>query len=64
MSNVQDYVAGRVFNQADACELLGGISRTTLYRLIQADLIRPVRIGRRLMIPGHEIERLAADGTE
>jgi excisionase family DNA binding protein len=63
MSIARAGLVDRVFNQADARQLLGGISRSTLYRLIQAGHIRPVKIGRRLMIPASEIERLAVEGT-
>lgn len=64
MSNIHAYVGSRAFSQTQARELLGAISRSTLYRLIQTDKIRPVKIGGRLVIPVAEIERLVCDGTQ
>jgi excisionase family DNA binding protein len=64
MPTAHDYATPRAYNQSDARELLGGISRTTLYRLISGGKIRAVKIGRRLMIPSDEIERVVSEGTE
>jgi excisionase family DNA binding protein len=61
---VHALTAPRAYSQADARELLGSISRTTLYRLICAGKIRAIKIGGRLMIPSDEIERIVAEGTE
>jgi excisionase family DNA binding protein len=58
------YTVPRDYSQADARELLGGISRTTLHRLISGGKIRAIKIGRRLMIPSDEIERIVAEGAE
>jgi excisionase family DNA binding protein len=61
---VHDVAVPRAYSQADARELLGGICRTTLYRLICAGKIRAIKIGGRLMIPSDEIERIVVEGTE
>jgi excisionase family DNA binding protein len=42
----------------EASELLGGISRFTLYGWISQGRIRRVKIGGRVMIPTDEIRRL------
>jgi excisionase family DNA binding protein len=43
---------------SEARELLGGISRSSLYRLIAAGQIRVVKLGSRTLVPASEIERL------
>lgn len=45
----------------DACRALS-ISKTTLFRIIAAKKIRPVKILGRTLIPQAEIERVAAEG--
>jgi excisionase family DNA binding protein len=40
----------------EACSRLGGITRPTLYKLIGADEIRSVTIGRRRLIPASQID--------
>jgi len=42
----------------EAQKLLGGISRDLLYRLENRGELRMVRVGRRVMVPATEIERL------
>ena len=38
------------------------ISPRHLYRLLDANKVRSVRLGRRRLIPGHEVQRLAREG--
>jgi excisionase family DNA binding protein len=52
------------YTMAEACELLGGISRTHLYTLIDRGDIRRVKLGRRSLIPASEIERLRAEWAQ
>lgn len=50
------------YTVAQCCHAVG-LSRTTFYCLIRAELIRPVRIGKRgIRIPASEIERFLAEG--
>jgi excisionase family DNA binding protein len=46
----------------DAAAMLG-IGRVSLYRLIGAGKLRPVKIAGRTLISRSEIERIAASGT-
>lgn len=39
-----------------------GVSERHLYRLIDADKVKSVRLGRRRLIPAAEVERLAGRG--
>lgn len=48
----------RLHDLATACALLGGISRASLYRRIEAGDLRVVHVGRRVMVPQSEIDRL------
>jgi excisionase family DNA binding protein len=41
----------------DACRVLG-IGRSMLYKLIAESKLKPIKIGRRTLIPRAEIERL------
>lgn len=41
----------------DACQLLGGMSRSTFYEHVQADKIAVVKIGRRTYVAHDELER-------
>jgi len=45
------------YSVKETCELLG-LSRSTLYRLIQRRAVRRVHVGRRPLIPAGEIDRL------
>lgn len=45
---------------ASTCDALGGIGRTTLYRLIAAGEIKTVKLGARTMTPRSEVNRLIA----
>ena len=38
-----------------------GIGRSSLYALIAENKIHPVKIGRRTLIPNHELERFVED---
>ena len=38
-----------------------GIGRSSLYALIAESKIHPVKIGRRTLIPNHELERFVED---
>ena len=42
----------------EACQLLGGCSRGHLYNLARRGELRLVRIGRRVLVPRSEIQRL------
>lgn len=37
-----------------------GLSRTTIWRLVKAGTLRPVRRGRRVLIPADQVEALVA----
>jgi excisionase family DNA binding protein len=55
---------GRLLRVDEAAALLGGISRSTLYRWARAGLVRTVPLGGRLIaIPAEEIERIVAQGV-
>lgn len=47
----------------DAAQVLG-ISRTTIYELISAGALKPVKIGRRTFIAQEELERYVASLKE
>lgn len=46
-----------LYNVADACFILGNISKQMLYRLIHLDRIHPVKIGTRSLFTMEELER-------
>jgi hypothetical protein len=48
----------------EASKLAGGISRGTWYNLEARGEVRLVRIGRRVLVPASEIERLTGVGQE
>jgi excisionase family DNA binding protein len=50
------------FSIRDACAHLS-IGRTSLYRAIGDGLIRPVKFGKRTLVPRDELERFAASLT-
>ena len=45
----------------DACSYLGGISKLTLYRLVERGLLRPSRGVRHLIFPVTELDRYLKD---
>lgn len=47
----------------DACRRIG-VSRTTLYELIKAGEVRPVKIGSRCLIPEKDLQRVVASRLE
>lgn len=53
--------AGGPWSIPDAAGFLR-ISQRHLYRLLDANKVRSVRLGRRRLIPGHEVQRLAREG--
>jgi len=46
----------------DACEYLGGISPTSVRRLIKRQQLRPNRALRHILIPIAELDRFLAEG--
>jgi excisionase family DNA binding protein len=44
----------------DACELLGGVSRTKIYEELKADRLKATKIGSRTFIAHSELERYVA----
>ena len=48
------------YSLSEAGDLLGGISRDTIYRLEKSGDLRLVRIGGRRFVPASEIKRLTA----
>ena len=48
----------------DACEYLGGISASSIRRLVSRGLLRPNRALRHLLIPIAELERFLAEGQQ
>lgn len=53
--------SGSPWSIPDAAEFLG-ISPRHLYRLLDANKVKSVRLGRRRLIPDHEVQRLAREG--
>jgi hypothetical protein len=48
----------------DACEYLGGISYSSLQRLISRGLLKPNRALRHLLIPVAELDRFLGEGQQ
>jgi len=46
----------------DACEYLGGISASSVRRLIKRDLLTPNRTLRHILIPTAELDRFLTEG--
>jgi hypothetical protein len=46
----------------NACQELGGISKSHLYNLVNAGKLKLIRIGNRSFIPYPEIQRIQQDG--
>ena len=55
-------LAPRALKLAEACEYLGGISKSTLRRLITRGLIKPNRSLRHILIPVIELDRFIGSG--
>lgn len=53
----------RFFSVEEAAELLR-ISRAFIFKLIRAGKIKPVRLGRRTIIAGREIQRALAEAGQ
>jgi excisionase family DNA binding protein len=51
------------YSTTEAARLLG-IGRTSLYGLLRSGQLRGVHLGRRLVIPRDELERLLREGDE
>jgi excisionase family DNA binding protein len=63
---MQDYRGGEpLLHDIPSASRATGLSRATLYRLMDAGAIRPVRVGRSVRIPADElrafVERLKAE---
>ena len=54
----------RLLTKAEARELLGGISASTLDRLIREGDIKTVHVGRRVFIPASEIDKFIRDNMK
>ncbi len=52
----------RALKLKDACQYLGGISASTVRRLIDRKLIKPNRALRIILIPTAELDRFLAEG--
>lgn len=52
-----------LFTVLEAMELLGGISRNTIYNLMREGRLASVRIGRRRFIPAHAIDEFIEMST-
>jgi excisionase family DNA binding protein len=50
-----------LYNVADACYLLGNISKQMLYRLIHLKRIHPVKIGTRSLFTIEELQRFVGE---
>jgi hypothetical protein len=46
-----------LYSVEEACRILGGISKPSLYRLINTDQISPVKIGKRSFFTMRELRR-------
>ena len=60
---LESSAARLALNYAEAAEALG-IARNTLVRLVEEDVVHPVRVGRRYLFPVSELERFLTDGGE
>jgi excisionase family DNA binding protein len=48
-----------LYDIAEARQILGGIGRSSIYKLIQAGKLKSVKVGSRTMLTGDELERFA-----
>jgi excisionase family DNA binding protein len=53
---------GKLFSVDDAASLLGGVSPWTLRKHIANGTVRVTRIGRRVLLPVEEVERIRQEG--
>ena len=53
-----------LYNMADACFMLGKISKQMMYRLIKIKQIFPVKIGTRSVFTLEELERFVAERVQ
>ena len=53
-----------LYSIAEGRRALGGISRTTVWRMINAGQLQTVKIGNRTFLRAESIRRLAAEGAE
>ena len=53
-----------LYNVPDACFILGNISKQSLYRLINLNLVHPVKIGTRSLFTKEELERFVRDAEQ
>jgi Helix-turn-helix domain len=54
----------RALKRKDACEYLGGISPSSVRRLIDRKLLKPNRALRHLLIPVTELDRFLKEGQQ
>lgn len=52
----------KAYGVAETAELLGGISKDAVLRLIRADKLAAVKAGNRYLVAAHEIERFIRFG--
>ena len=52
----------KAYGVAETAELLGGISKDAVLRLIRADKLAAVKAGNRYLVSHHEIERFICFG--
>lgn len=57
MRTTRDFSPPLAYGVADACQRLG-VGRTTIYELIKAGELRPVKIGARTLIPEEDLQRV------
>lgn len=60
-ANITDRTPGAPWSIPEAAEFLT-VSERHLYRLLDANKVRSVRLGRRRLIPDAEVRRLAGHG--
>jgi hypothetical protein len=61
-NNTNPVTKQAVLQLKDACEYLGGISPSSLRRLIKRGLLKPIRALRHILIPIAELDRLINSG--
>lgn len=53
-----------LYNVTDSCFILGKISKGTMYRLIQTNVLHPVKIGSRSLFTLEELERFVEERSQ